>query len=166
MRAQRIRPATSPLMQTATRRVALPSVIGIKVLLATPLFVLGVAALTGCSDPERPNVLLNADDAYEPTLVFFDWDSTEITTQAAAAVMRVAREFKRQPGCITLRAHADASGSADYNMALSARRGAAVKEALMREGVPGSAISVIARGQSAGHDRPMADAESGRQSGG
>jgi outer membrane protein OmpA-like peptidoglycan-associated protein len=117
-----------------------------KALLITPLWALGVMALVGCSTPDPPKVL-DDDEVYEPTLVFFGWDSTEVTKQGLVAVKQVVRAFRKRPGCITLRAHADTSGSADYNMDLSARRGDAVMEALVREGVPRSAITVIARGQ-------------------
>jgi len=44
--------------------------------------------------------------------------------------------------------HADRSGSDAYNMALSLRRANAVKDQLVREGIPASAITVVGRGES------------------
>jgi outer membrane protein OmpA-like peptidoglycan-associated protein len=49
---------------------------------------------------------------------------------------------------ITATGHADTSGPENYNMALSLRRANAVKDALVREGVPATAIAVIGRGES------------------
>ena len=43
--------------------------------------------------------------------------------------------------------HADRSGPENYNMALSLRRANAVKDALVREGVPATAISVVGKGE-------------------
>ena len=48
---------------------------------------------------------------------------------------------------ITATGHTDTSGPESYNMALSLRRANAVKDALVREGVPAQAISVIGRGE-------------------
>ncbi|TAJ86536.1 OmpA family protein, partial [Reyranella sp.] len=48
---------------------------------------------------------------------------------------------------ITATGHTDTSGSEQYNMALSLRRANAVKDALVREGVPATAIAVIGRGE-------------------
>ena len=48
---------------------------------------------------------------------------------------------------ITATGHADRSGPEDYNMALSLRRANAVKDALVRDGVPATAISVIGKGE-------------------
>ena len=43
--------------------------------------------------------------------------------------------------------HTDTSGPEAYNMALSLRRANAVKDALVRNGVPAQAITVIGRGE-------------------
>ncbi|MDP1748828.1 MAG: OmpA family protein, partial [Reyranella sp.] len=43
--------------------------------------------------------------------------------------------------------HTDTSGPEAYNMALSLRRANTVKDALVREGVPATAITVIGRGE-------------------
>ena len=48
---------------------------------------------------------------------------------------------------VMLAGHTDTSGPEAYNMALSLRRANAVKNALVREGVPAAAIAVIGRGE-------------------
>jgi hypothetical protein len=55
---------------------------------------------------------------------------------------------------ITATGHTDTSGPEAYNMALSLRRANAVKDALVREGVPATAIAVIGRGEQACWSRP------------
>jgi OOP family OmpA-OmpF porin len=48
---------------------------------------------------------------------------------------------------ITATGHTDTSGPEAYNMALSLRRANAVKDALVRDGVPAQAITVIGMGE-------------------
>ena len=48
---------------------------------------------------------------------------------------------------ITATGQADRSGPDDYNMALSLRRAHAVKDALVRDGVPPTVISVLGKGE-------------------
>ena len=48
---------------------------------------------------------------------------------------------------MTATGHTDKSGPDSYNMALSLRRANTVKDALVREGVPATAISVIGKGE-------------------
>ena len=49
---------------------------------------------------------------------------------------------------LELTGHTDRSGSDQYNLALSLRRGEAVKQALIAQGIPANAISIIGRGES------------------
>lgn len=89
-------------------------------------------------------------------LVFFDKDQASLSDKSIVTIKRFAENRKR-----VLEAHidknrlgaridvvgfADGSGSDIYNMALSLRRANAVKAALVNEGVPSSAIVVIAKG--------------------
>lgn len=81
-------------------------------------------------------------------MVFFDWDRSNLSQQALNTIKQAASTFKtRGNATITATGHTDTSGPEAYNMALSLRRANAVKDALVREGVPGQAISVIGRGE-------------------
>jgi OmpA-OmpF porin, OOP family len=81
-------------------------------------------------------------------MVFFDWDRSNLSQQALATIRQAADAFKQKGSArITATGHTDTSGPEAYNMALSLRRANAVKDALVREGVPAQAITVIGRGE-------------------
>jgi OOP family OmpA-OmpF porin len=81
-------------------------------------------------------------------MVFFDWDRSNLSDQALGTIRQAAAAFKSKGNArITATGHTDTSGPESYNMALSLRRANAVKDALVREGVPAQAIAVIGRGE-------------------
>ncbi|SEP33761.1 OmpA family protein [Rhodospirillales bacterium URHD0017] len=81
-------------------------------------------------------------------MVFFDWDRSNLSQQALTTIGQAAAAFKTKGNArITATGHTDTSGPESYNMALSLRRANAVKDALVRNGVPAQAIAVIGRGE-------------------
>ena len=82
-------------------------------------------------------------------MVFFDWDRSTLSQQALNTIRQAADAYKTKGNArITATGHTDRSGPENYNMALSLRRANAVKDALVRDGVPATAISVIGKGES------------------
>ena len=82
-------------------------------------------------------------------MVFFDWDRADLSAQAQTTIRQAADAYKTKGSArVTATGHTDKSGPEAYNMALSLRRANAVKDALVREGVPAQAIAVIGRGES------------------
>jgi outer membrane protein OmpA-like peptidoglycan-associated protein len=83
-------------------------------------------------------------------LVFFDWDSAELTPEATSVIRAAADNIKRG-GVSMLRVevtgHADRSGPASYNVGLSQRRANAVRDALISMGVSGGVIGVDWKGE-------------------
>jgi outer membrane protein OmpA-like peptidoglycan-associated protein len=149
--------------------------------------ILAAAALmfvAACEDTPPPPATAAAATTVKQYMVFFDFDRSNITTQAAATIKQAAdtakmagtatgrtsdqctAEGRRQQlagealvrfvgQCtggaaitrVAVTGHTDTSGSATYNMALSLRRANAVKDALVREGIPAAAIGVTGRGE-------------------
>jgi OOP family OmpA-OmpF porin len=82
-------------------------------------------------------------------MVFFDWDRSNLSAQAMSTIQQAANAYKTKGNArIVATGHADKSGPENYNMALSLRRANAVKDALVQNGVPATAISVVGRGES------------------
>ena len=82
-------------------------------------------------------------------MVFFDWDRSNLSAQALSTIKQAADAFRSKGNArITATGHADRSGPENYNMALSLRRANAVKDALVQNGVPATAISVVGKGES------------------
>jgi outer membrane protein OmpA-like peptidoglycan-associated protein len=114
------------------------------------LAVVAVAFLVGaCAEPEPPP----APPPPPPVrnfLVFFDFDKSSLTPRAMDIVKEAARIAKTgQNARVTCTGHTDTAGPANYNMALSLRRANTVKDALVREGVSPTAISVVGKGEQA-----------------
>ncbi len=81
-------------------------------------------------------------------MVFFDWDRSNLSAQALTTIRQAASAYKQKGNArVTATGHTDTSGTEAYNMALSLRRANAVKDALVREGVPATAIAVVGRGE-------------------
>lgn len=82
-------------------------------------------------------------------MVFFDWDRSDLSAQAMQTLQQVASAYhQRGSARVVATGHADRSGPENYNMALSLRRANAVKNALVGDGVPATAIAVVGRGES------------------
>jgi outer membrane protein OmpA-like peptidoglycan-associated protein len=100
----------------------------------------------------QPEVVVPPPAPAAPTapsfMVFFDWDRSNLSQQALTTIQQAADAYKTKGNArITATGHTDRSGPESYNMALSLRRANAVKDALVRDGVPATAISVIGRGE-------------------
>ena len=82
-------------------------------------------------------------------MVFFDWDRSNLSQHALNTIQQAANAYKTKGSArITATGHTDKSGPEAYNMALSLRRANTVKDALVRDGVPATAIAVVGRGES------------------
>jgi outer membrane protein OmpA-like peptidoglycan-associated protein len=82
-------------------------------------------------------------------MVFFDFDRSDITSDAAKIIAQAAAYAKsNNAASITCIGHTDTVGSVMYNQALSLRRANAVKAALVKQGIPAGEISVVGKGKS------------------
>ena len=113
------------------------------------LAAIAVAFLLGaCEEPPPPSP--PPPPPVRNFLVFFDFDKSTLTPRAMDIVKEAANVAKAgQNARVTCTGHTDTAGPANYNMALSLRRANTVKDALVREGVPATSISVIGKGETA-----------------
>jgi hypothetical protein len=115
--------------------------------------VVATAFLLGaCSSEPPPPPPMVATTTTAPQsqnfMVFFDWDSSRLTDTSMNVIHQASAAYKsRGTASITATGNTDTSGPDGYNMALSLRRANVVKDALVRDGVPASAITVIGRGE-------------------
>jgi outer membrane protein OmpA-like peptidoglycan-associated protein len=81
-------------------------------------------------------------------VVYFEWDRSSLNQSALETIdAAVARARQCNIANIVVVGHTDTSGSPQYNMALSERRAGVVREALVARGIPDSAITAQARGE-------------------
>ena len=84
-----------------------------------------------------------------PFIVFFDWDKSDVTPEAAAILDNAAAAYAQTgKASVMLAGHADRSGSDQYNVGLSQRRADAIRAYMAGKGVPDGAITSQAFGES------------------
>jgi peptidoglycan-associated lipoprotein len=103
----------------------------------------------GAATPGSPqDFVVNVGDR-----VFFETDSSELTTQARATLDKQAQwltTYSRYS--FTVEGHADERGTREYNIALGARRAQTVRDYLSARGVTGNRMRTISYGK----ERPVA----------
>ena len=93
-----------------------------------------------------------------PFIVFFDWNKSDITPEAATILDNAAQAFTTSGSAsVMLAGHADKSGSPAYNVGLSQRRADAVKSYLAGKGISDGSITTEAFGES----RPLVETADG-----
>jgi iron complex outermembrane receptor protein len=81
-------------------------------------------------------------------LVFFDFDKSDLTSQAAEVVDTAAKNAgPAKVTRLTVTGHTDTVGSDAYNLRLSRRRAESVAKQLEKDGIPSSEIEIVAKGK-------------------
>ncbi|MFZ1741573.1 MAG: OmpA family protein [Pontixanthobacter sp.] len=84
-----------------------------------------------------------------PYIVFFEWDKSDITPEAATILDNAVSAYANcGMASVMLAGHADASGAKTYNVGLSQRRNTSVTNYLAGRGIPTGRISSEAFGES------------------
>jgi outer membrane protein OmpA-like peptidoglycan-associated protein len=99
-----------------------------------------VAAVLAAAAPaqDRPAAQCNQG----PYIVFFEWNSAALTSQAGTILDSAATAYGScGTASVMLTGHTDSAGAAEYNLALAQRRNAAVQRYLSRRGVPPARIA-------------------------
>ena len=85
--------------------------------------------------------------------VFFETDSSELTSTAQATLTKQAAWLSRYANySFTIEGHADERGTREYNFALGARRAQAAHDFLVSKGIAGSRMRTVSYGK----ERPVA----------
>ncbi len=120
-------------------------------------YAFGAAPAAAPAPAPVPAPAAKAEEA-RTYLVFFDWDKADLTARARQIIADAAGASQRLAVTrIEVAGHADKTGTAAYNQALSMKRAQAVSAELVRLGVKQSAISVSAFGDS----KPMVPTAAG-----
>ena len=110
--------------------------------------LLGACSQTPPPPPPPPPQRAMAPSQMPPTTVYFATGSSTLSPEAMSSIQQVAANYKTMGNAtVTLTGHTDTVGSPDVNMTLSQRRAAAVRNALVREGVPATAITGGGQGE-------------------
>jgi iron complex outermembrane receptor protein len=81
-------------------------------------------------------------------LVFFDFNKSDLTSQAVQIVDQAAKNAgPAKVTQLTVTGHTDTVGSDAYNMRLSRRRAESVAAQLGKDGIPASEIEIVAKGK-------------------
>jgi len=95
--------------------------------------------------PPAPQAVAPAPKSY---LVFFDFNKSDLTSQAQQIVDQAATNAgPAKVTRLTVTGHTDTVGSDAYNMRLSRRRAESVAARLEKDGIPSSEIEIVAKGK-------------------
>ena len=95
-----------------------------------------------------------ADPTLKYTVIYFDFNKSEVKADAREILSRHARFMQTHPNvALRLEGHADQRGTSGYNLALGEYRAIAVRTILEAYGVNSSRISVV----SFGEEQPAVD---------
>jgi OOP family OmpA-OmpF porin len=108
--------------------------------------------------PRKAPMMAALPVAPEGYLVYFQWDSTDLTPAGQAALQEGIRAAEANPDTrVVLVGHADRSGAQGYNQGLSEKRALVVIQGMTSSGISRSRISWNAVGE----DQPLVPTEDG-----
>ena len=114
--------------------------------------VVGAALLlTACDEPAPQAAAPPPPPAMKASTstVYFAMGSTALSTEAKSTIQQAAATAKSGGARVAATGYTDTVGSPEFNMQLSMRRANAVKDGLVQAGVPATAITTGARGETA-----------------
>ena len=106
----------------------------------------------GLPDVDQERLLW--DEATGLQRVYFDYDSFVLRSDAVSTLNDNASKIKQVPNVlIQIEGHCDERGTQEYNLALGEKRALAVRDYLIKVGVPSSRLVTISYGE----ERPAVD---------
>ncbi|VDC33170.1 peptidoglycan-associated lipoprotein Pal [Pseudogemmobacter humi] len=111
----------------------------------------GYVDTTGLGDPNDPRSIAYFNQTVGDR-VLFAVDQSTVSTEGRSILTAQAGWLNQNPGyAIIVEGHADEQGTREYNLALGARRAAAVQQFLISQGVSGTRMRTISYGK----ERPI-----------
>ena len=105
----------------------------------------------------------DVDDPLGQRVVYFDFDSSNLTPEAQRVVEAHAQYLTSNPGmAVVLEGHADERGTREYNLALGERRANSVLNYLIVNGASRSQIEVVSYGEERPAQQGQSDSAYGR----
>ncbi len=84
----------------------------------------------------------------QQTVIYFDFDTSRVRPEFSEVLAAHARRMTANPDLgVRLEGHADERGSREYNIGLGERRGQAVRQTLMLQGVGAGQITTVSYGE-------------------
>ena len=82
------------------------------------------------------------------TMVYFDFDSSELSVEATQELAQAAKHLQSNPSkSIIVEGHADERGTREYNLALGAKRASSVADFLIANGIDALRIRQVSFGK-------------------
>lgn len=114
-------------------------------------------AVPDCAVPAPKPAAMSNQAGDQVWRIFFPFDKSSLSNEAKTFIDRIVSAYQSQkPKAVTVTGHADASGTSQYNQALSERRANAVVNALANKGVPSTVVNERALGEN-NLPKPTAD---------
>jgi peptidoglycan-associated lipoprotein len=79
--------------------------------------------------------------------VYFAYDSADLDSAGNEATRSNAELLRKESGKVEIEGHCDDRGTAEYNLALGARRAKTIRDALVELGIKGSRLSTVSYGE-------------------
>jgi peptidoglycan-associated lipoprotein len=111
----------------------------------------GSSATTSGTDPNAglsQAQIRERDNAMRTTVFYFEFDRSDLSAEARAALVHHANYLKANPSTrYRLEGHADERGTREYNLALGERRAQAIERYLQVQGVSSNQLETISYGE-------------------
>lgn len=79
--------------------------------------------------------------------VYFSYDSSDLDSAGTEATRANADLLRNESGKVEIEGHCDDRGTAEYNLALGARRAKSIRDALVALGIKSSRLSTVSYGE-------------------